>query len=288
MSRCKFFFTGLAIVVLMVYFLYIYSFSVLPGPAFYLLRRIPLPRAGERVLVLSPHPDDETIATGGYIYSACLAGAIVHVILVTDGNKHFLRTRRYQEFRRATALLGVPVAQLRFWEYPDGHLQFYAGSLEKRVRKEIEVFDPAVVLYPHPGDHHPDHAILGRVTERILISSTKGRIQIAAYRYLVHHPCYPHPKILVPRDKLLPPISMVSMDQQWQIFCLSPEAVRIKTAAIREYSTQLRSAYLRSIMLSLIRQNELLGRWIPWKNIPPYSPLMVHFRPGNCAQYISR
>lgn len=263
MSLRKLKVAAFAILMLAGYCLYSYFFGVLPGSAYYLLKKASAPRAGQRVLVLSPHPDDESIATGGYIYTARERGAVVRIVLVTDGNKHLLRTLRYQEFRRSTAILGVADSQLRFWQYPDGHLKYYPVPLKKRVRNEIKGFKPDIILYPHPRDHHPDHAVLGRVTEKILALAASKRSNTTAYRYLVHHPYFPQPKTYAPGNRLLPPFSLVSPGQHWQVFDLSGKAIKAKTTAVHEYPSQLRSAYLRSVMLGQLRTNELLERQVP-------------------------
>src|SRR5438105_15586989 len=41
--------------------------------------------AGDRVMVIAPHPDDEVIATGGVLALAASRGARVRVVYVTDG-----------------------------------------------------------------------------------------------------------------------------------------------------------------------------------------------------------
>jgi hypothetical protein len=41
---------------------------------------------GRPFVVLSPHPDDETLGTGGLIAEACTRGQEVDVIVVTDGS----------------------------------------------------------------------------------------------------------------------------------------------------------------------------------------------------------
>ncbi len=44
--------------------------------------------SSERVLILAPHPDDETISTGGVIQKAIKAGAEVKVVLLTNGENN--------------------------------------------------------------------------------------------------------------------------------------------------------------------------------------------------------
>ena len=41
---------------------------------------------GRPFVVLSPHPDDETLGTGGLIAEACARDQEVDVIVVTDGS----------------------------------------------------------------------------------------------------------------------------------------------------------------------------------------------------------
>ena len=92
----------------------------------------------DRILILAPHPDDETIGCAGVIQSAVAAGADVHVAYFTNGDHnepafivyekrltfrstefiHMGEVRR-QEAIAAMKLLGVPEANLVFLGYPD-------------------------------------------------------------------------------------------------------------------------------------------------------------------------
>jgi len=42
----------------------------------------------ERIMVFAPHPDDETLATGGLLQQAVAAGSAVQVIFATDGDNN--------------------------------------------------------------------------------------------------------------------------------------------------------------------------------------------------------
>ena len=97
--------------------------QVLPQAAIHFLEDVRLPQTGEKVLVFAPHPDDETIGAGGYIRESVDRGAVVRIILVTDGNKHNLEAKRYQEFRNAARILGVKPRDLIFLNHPDGQLK---------------------------------------------------------------------------------------------------------------------------------------------------------------------
>ena len=57
----------------------------------------------QKVLVFSPHPDDESIAASGYIAQSIINGANVTIVLVTDGNAQHEESIRYNEFKKATS-----------------------------------------------------------------------------------------------------------------------------------------------------------------------------------------
>lgn len=94
--------------------------------------------ATDRVLVVSPHPDDETLCCAGVIQRARAAGAQVAIVWLTSGDafeldaaltEHTLRpgsagmrelaVRRMQEARAAAGVLGVPSSSQFFLGFPD-------------------------------------------------------------------------------------------------------------------------------------------------------------------------
>lgn len=230
---------------------------VLPDVALHFLKDVTLPQQGERVLVFSPHPDDETIGAGGYIAQAVRNGAQVEIVLVTDGNKHGLMDRRYREFKSATAILGVPGKNLEFLNFPDGKLkEVNPLDLKRRFEADIHNFDPQIVIYPHPHDQHPDHAVTGGIVEEIMRTDYPDR---TGYQYLVHHRRFPQPKELRKDNFLLPPTSMVSFDNEWERFLLSDEAENQKLRAVLQYKSQLRVPFLHDLLVSFVRKNELFA-----------------------------
>ncbi|HEY3318563.1 MAG TPA: PIG-L family deacetylase [Coriobacteriia bacterium] len=95
---------------------------------------------GERILVVSPHPDDETLAAGGLIRQSLLRHRRVLVVVVTCGDGFrriagayrtasgtvppYLRLGevRAAESREAMRRLGLPGEDLVFLGYPDGSM----------------------------------------------------------------------------------------------------------------------------------------------------------------------
>jgi LmbE family N-acetylglucosaminyl deacetylase len=95
----------------------------------------------DRVLVVSPHPDDESIACSGLIQHALEAGAQVRVLWMTAGDHNIVGPplfwkraavtpaqfreighRRMQEAMAAAHVLGLSSNDLIFLGYPDGGL----------------------------------------------------------------------------------------------------------------------------------------------------------------------
>jgi LmbE family N-acetylglucosaminyl deacetylase len=101
-----------------------------------------IPGRGDRVLILVPHPDDETLACGGLIQAAVKRGADVRVVVITSGDAFsiiahdlfprkpftpalFVRLGRMRMSESLTALarLGLPPSHIQFLGYPDGGLE---------------------------------------------------------------------------------------------------------------------------------------------------------------------
>lgn len=238
-------------------FWYIKTNPVMPQLAIYFLNDVKLPEKGQKVLVFSPHPDDETIACGGYIAQSEQRGAEVKIVLVTDGNKHGLQNLRYSEFKTATSILGVPVNNLIFLNYPDGKLtQQSQTELEKIFQNQIDSYHPDIILYPHPSDTHKDHITIGKIVEKILEQSPNKKI---AYKYLVHHHLYPRPEKYAPDLYTLPPISLIGFDGGWERLMLSEETKNLKQEALAAYKSQLKNLLLKNLLESSIRKNELFA-----------------------------
>ena len=100
------------------------------------------PGRGDRVLLLIPHPDDETLATGGLIQQLVKRGAKTRVVIWTSGEAFSivahrlypadpftpalfikLGRRRMGESKIALKRFGLPPDAVRFMGYPDGGLE---------------------------------------------------------------------------------------------------------------------------------------------------------------------
>jgi LmbE family N-acetylglucosaminyl deacetylase len=125
----------------------------------------------ERVLIISPHPDDESIGCGGTILRHVASGDTVKIIFLTCGEKggHGLcesetRVLRENEARKAAAVLGV--TDIEFWQEVDGALE-NSDRLADKVVAAIRGSESSIVYVPNRDEMHPDH----RAAAKIVASS---------------------------------------------------------------------------------------------------------------------
>lgn len=139
--------------------------------------RLSAPPVRGKVLVLAPHPDDETIGPGGTVRLHAQLGDEVHALFLTAGTSgdptgreetRAYAARREAEARAAAKVLGI--AALQFWGFPDNYRvnENDLGAILPRLKQAIEGFAPDVIYAPHVGDQHSDHFTTAVLTQRVL------------------------------------------------------------------------------------------------------------------------
>ncbi|WP_263089798.1 bifunctional PIG-L family deacetylase/class I SAM-dependent methyltransferase [Curtobacterium sp. RIT-PI-V] len=129
------------------------------------------------VMVVAPHPDDETLGAGGLIARASDAGIPVHVLLLTRGERSHpdsptttvpeLAAVRDAEFTRALATLH-PGATASSVGIPDGGTREHRDEVTDALRRALDdAVRPTLVVAPWRGDGHRDHRIAGEVAEAV-------------------------------------------------------------------------------------------------------------------------
>jgi N-acetylglucosamine malate deacetylase 1 len=131
-----------------------------------------LARTVRRVLVLSPHPDDESLGCGGTLSKHVTEGDSVWVIFLTSGEQgrrgrpmHETARIREQEARAAAAILGL--AGVEFWREPDGSLRASRQVVE-RLRSKLHAWHPDLIYVSYDLDLHADHRAAARMLRRAL------------------------------------------------------------------------------------------------------------------------
>jgi LmbE family N-acetylglucosaminyl deacetylase len=163
----------------------------------------------DKILVVAPHPDDESLATGGLLQRIFAQKIPVRIVFATDGENNPWAQRywekrwqigpderaRWGRRRREEALdairtLGGKPDCARFLNLPDlgttDLLMHGAPDLSVLMADEIRDWAPTVALIPTMHDAHPDHSALS-VAFSIALGSF-GDLPIRAWEYLVHAP----------------------------------------------------------------------------------------------------
>lgn len=129
---------------------------------------------GDTVLVVTAHPDDETIGLGATIASLAETGVRVELLCATAGEAAYdgagiraphLAERRRDELAAAAAVLGIEAVEVVGLR--DGHLAEHEEALATvvglRLARDAAIRHVAALWREDP---HPDHAAVGRAAAR--------------------------------------------------------------------------------------------------------------------------
>ncbi len=136
--------------------------------------------ADDRVLVVAPHPDDESLGAGGLLQRAVAARAAIRVVFLTNGDNNVWAQRfvehrvavgpadkaRWGARRQKEALcaldhLGVPAKDALFLGFHDcgttALLMKNDPAYRAAIDSSILAWRPTLLVLPSPDDLHPDH-----------------------------------------------------------------------------------------------------------------------------------
>jgi LmbE family N-acetylglucosaminyl deacetylase len=163
----------------------------------------------DKVLVIAPHPDDESLGTGGLLQRIFANRIPVRIVFATSGEnnpwaqRYWERRwrlgandrarwgkRRREESINAICTLGGKPDCARFLNLPDlgttGLLMRGGAELPVLISDEIREWEPTVAFIPTMLDAHPDHSALS-VACSMAFDTIEGS-SIRAWEYLVHRP----------------------------------------------------------------------------------------------------
>jgi LmbE family N-acetylglucosaminyl deacetylase len=253
--------------------------------------------AGERVVVLAPHPDDETLGCGGTIRLLTEAKKPVKVIFLTSGDKadpshklskvlhrgnpplhpeggkrfpdtaHLTEYALLREKEAAAALNVLGVSDYVFMRFPDRELHEYFHDVRTMLSGLITEYMPDTVYCPSPVELNPDH----RTTAALVLAIQDGAAKNSGGAKILFY------EVATP----LRPNMLVDITAQYSR----------KKKAIRKYRTQLRITDYLSYCTSLnvfrtltlkgpryaeaflcvngIQQGQEVGDWLGYRGIMP-------------------
>lgn len=128
-----------------------------------------LVRQDSSILIVAPHPDDETLGCGGAI-ALCRQQLIpILVLVVSDGTRSHpnslayppvaLKKLRERESLAALAILGVAPEMVTFFGLPDGAVDISSQSSKAIAfcHEYLSNLQPSIVFLPWRNDPHEDH-----------------------------------------------------------------------------------------------------------------------------------
>ncbi len=133
---------------------------------------------GTTLVVIAPHPDDETFGCGLLLAHPPATGIERHVVFLTRGEASHaghpalspgeLARRRTGEAGDAARRLGLPASALHFLDLPDGRLgQLDSAADDDRIAALLDRLRPDVVLVPDERDGSSEHAATARLAARL-------------------------------------------------------------------------------------------------------------------------
>lgn len=184
---------------------------------------------GQKVLVLSPHIDDDVLGAGGTLHKHHLASDKIVSIYLASRNDEGIRKK---EGEAAASIIGID--ELIFLDYEIKKLDS-ASQITHQVADVLDSHKPDIVYLPFMLDNHNDHIS----TNRIFLSSLS--LLPSSYSPLIY--AYEIWSTLFPN-------LLVDITDQ----------IEIKRQAILEYKSQLAANNYLEAILGLNRYRGILSK----------------------------
>lgn len=161
------------------------------------------PSGCERVIILAPHQDDESLGCGGRTIQLKQAGAEVTVVYTSDGrlaNSQFMQEDEVVRMRKAEAIqacsvLGIAEKDVIFLPFQDGNLPNVAEALTLRLSEIFEALNPTELYFPYLRDFHSDHIATSQAVRGAIKIQNRP---VTGFEYLVWG-IYHWPWVTIPR-----------------------------------------------------------------------------------------
>lgn len=206
----------------------------------------------KKILFIAPHPDDETIAAGGLLWSAVKKENKIFIILISAGEKWGPKDSRLREFNSSLKILGIKPSNILFLGLPDRFSRTALNRVKiyRALHQAMKKIKPDLLIYPSELDLEKDHKVIGQIINHF------KKDDCIFLSYLIHYVAFPKPYRFRPNEFLLPPTKLLKQ-AKWLIFPLTDEIIEKKHEAILNYRTQLSVPGMRQLLLSFVRKNEI-------------------------------
>ncbi len=141
------------------------------------------------VLVIAPHPDDESIGCGGTICLHADRGDRVAAVFLTSGemgltdlSEEDARRMRERESEDAAGILGI--SSVTFLRRPDQHLEQDILDAAQALKPILEREKPEFIYLPHENDFHRDHRASVSIVQTAVRASGIAKPALLSYEVL--------------------------------------------------------------------------------------------------------
>lgn len=204
----------------------------------------------QKLLVVTPHPDDEVLGCAGLIKRIKDEGGKVYIVFITIGN-----TKEYSKAGNSTMKERMREIEevAKFLKYDDYRIVFpgdqfhlkldqlpqkdLMSEIEDGSRVSLNKIKPTIVALPHLTDYNQDH----RSVTNAVLASTR-----------------PAPNNLKPLQRTVLGFESVPTADWWHtphdinfFIPLSDSDLEVKLSALKIYRSQLRSGYHPRSILSM-------------------------------------
>ena len=145
----------------------------------------------KKVLILSPHADDEILGCGGFISKYSKQNYYINVLILTNANKGAPEIYSHEEIKQirneakiANNFIGTK--KLSFEDLPALNLNNYPiYKISNIISKYISDINPEIVLIPSVNDINDDHKIIFKAAKVSMRVNKKSNLKkILSYEVL--------------------------------------------------------------------------------------------------------
>ena len=133
-----------------------------------------------KILIFSPHPDDDVIGVGGTIVKHRSIDDYVGIVYLTSGGLTDDPKVREEEVTSAEKILGAN--ELKFLRWKDHEVETDEKSREQ-IMEIVARFEPHTVYCTGPHEDHKDH--------RAAFELVRGAVNVPLFLYEVYPGMYP-------------------------------------------------------------------------------------------------
>jgi LmbE family N-acetylglucosaminyl deacetylase len=145
----------------------------------------------KKILIISPHADDEILGCGGFISKYAKQNYQINVLILTNANKgapEIYPPEEIEKLRKEAEIANnlIGTNRLFFEDLPAINLNNYPiYKITNIIDKYIKEINPEVILMPSANDIHDDHKIIFKAAKVSMRPNKKSNLKkILSYEVL--------------------------------------------------------------------------------------------------------